>query len=105
MNNTEMKTLTDSIQSKLGTENSGLIADDIATLLTDCNMMNTQISQKDSEIEQLKKDKENLMNVNGNLLQKVTMDFEKPENNSNPNNEAPKIIDINTAFDKKGNFI
>lgn len=57
------KTIQD-IQEKLGNENSGLIADSLATLLSDNVNTIKLLDNKDKEIMQLKNDKENLINVN-----------------------------------------
>lgn len=91
------------IQEKIGKDSSGIIADDIASLLSYENARNKDIKSKDDEIEKLKKDKEMLIEANGNLLQKVAA--EKEENLAPKKEEEKKPIDIRTAFDKFGNFI
>lgn len=91
------------IQEKIGKDSSGIIADDIASLLSYENARNKDIKSKDDEIEKLKKDKEMLIEANGNLLQKVAA--EKEENLASKKEEEKKPIDIRTAFDKFGNFI
>lgn len=91
------------IQEKIGKDSSGIIADDIASLLSYENARNKDIKSKDDEIEKLKKDKEMLIEANGNLLQKVAA--EKEENLAPKKEEEKKPIDIRTAFDKFGNFV
>lgn len=91
------------IQEKIGKDSSGIIADDIASLLSYENARNKDLKQRDDEITKLKKDKEMLIEANGNLLQQVSAEKEevlKPEVK-----EEPKPINIRDAFDKFGNFI
>lgn len=91
------------IQEKIGKDSSGIIADDIASLLSYENARNKDLKQRDDEIVKLKKDKEMLIEANGNLLQQVSAEKEeilKPEVK-----EEPKPINIRDAFDKFGNFI
>ena len=91
------------MQEKIGKETSGMIADDIASLLSYENARNKDIQSKDDEIEKLKKDKEMLIEANGNLLQRIGAEKEealKPEAK-----EEKKPINIRDAFDKYGNFI
>ncbi len=68
MNLTE---ISDKIQEKLGKEESGKIADDIANILIYEESNNKVLEEKDSEISRLKQDKEMLIQANGNLLLKV----------------------------------
>ena len=91
------------IQEKIGKDSSGIIADDIASLLSYENARNKDLKQRDDEITKLKKDKEMLIEANGNLLQQVSAEKEevlKPEVK-----EESKPINIRDAFDKFGNFI
>ena len=62
---------TNKIQEKLGKEEAGKIADDIANLLTYDNKLQKDIKDQKDEINKLKKDKEMLIEANGNLLQKI----------------------------------
>ena len=103
MTNEEYQKKIDSILEKVGTESGNLIYDEIGVLLTDNKAMNDEISKKDQEIENLKRMNSTLQNVNGNLLQQVSMGIEKPES---PDKKEEKIkdFDFRTAFDEKGNF-
>lgn len=103
MKKEEFDNLTNQMQEKLGAENSALISDDLGTLITDYNKMLEDITKRDEQIEKLQKDKENLISVNGNLLQQVSMGKEnsqKTVEEEKPN--AP--FDFRTVFDEKGNF-
>lgn len=92
------------MQEKIGKDNAGMIADDIASLLSYENARNKDIKERDNEIIKLKKDKEMLIEANGNLLQQVSSEKEEiltPEKEE----EKKKPINIRDAFDKNGNFI
>ena len=103
MKKEDFEKLTNGMKEKLGEENIALIADDISTLLTDNNLMNTQIEDKNKEIQKLKDDKEMLISTNGNLLQKISMGFEE-DFNKQQKEEDTKKYDIHKAFDERGNF-
>ena len=90
------------MKEKLGEENSGLILDDLGLLITDNSAMNKTLKEKEEQIEQLKKDKENLLNVNANLFQQVSMGEE--EETKEKEDQKSKPFDFRSAFDEKGNF-
>ncbi len=104
MKQDEMKKLTDSIQEKIGKDASALIADDLGILITDNAQMNTNIENRESEIDKLKQDKENLITTNGNLLQQIGMGEEQPLHKKETIEEKPKVFSFKTAFDDKGRF-
>ena len=104
MKKEDFEKLTNGMQEKLGKENSSLIADDIGTLITDNNLMLSQIEKQQQEIEKLKTDKENLINTNGNLLQQISMGVEETKNKEEKEN-TPKKFSFKSCFDEKGNFI
>lgn len=93
-----------SIQEKLGEENTGIIADDIASLLSYESARNKSIEEKDSEISSLKKSKEMLIETNGKLLQKIAAGREE-DLTPKTKEEEKKPINIKSCFDKNGNFI
>lgn len=96
--------LTNSMQEKLGKENASLIADDIGTLITDNSAMNKELKQKDDLITKLKQDKENLIQVNGNLLQQVAMGEEDVITNKPKQEEKRTPLNFRSVFDEHGNF-
>lgn len=103
MKKEDIEKLTNSMIEKLGEEHSALIADDIGAIITDNNLMNTELQNKDNQITKLQEDKERLITTNGNLLKQIPMGFEKPkeqEKEENKNNFSFKDV-----FDEKGNFI
>ena len=105
MTNKEFENKMNSIQEKIGKENASKIADEIGLLITDNASVNSQLATKDKEIEKLKSDKENLIQVNGSLLQQVAMGTEDDLKPNAKQKEEPKIINFNTGFDKAGNFL
>lgn len=104
MKNEDFEKLTNSMQEKLGKENASLIADDIATLMTNNSSMNSEIEKRNSQIEKLKTDKENLQNANMNLLQQIPMGDDNISHKQEPK-EEPKKFSFKSCFDEKGNFI
>ena len=90
---------TNKIREKLGKDNSAKIADDIANMLTYDSKMKKDIKDRDEEINRLKKDKDMLIEANGNLLQQVV--FGKEESKSEVI-EEPKKFDFKSVFDKNG---
>lgn len=105
MKKDEMDNLINNVRTKLGEENAGLIADDLATLMTDNTTVNTIILQKDNEINKLKQDKENLISVNGNLLQQVGFPQKEDEKEEEKPKNNPHDFDFKKAFNEKGEFI
>lgn len=91
---------TSKIQEKLGKDEAGKIADDIANMLTYDNKLHKDIKDRDEEITKLRKDKEMLIEANGNLLQQVA--FGKEEVKTNNQDEEIKKFDFKSVFDKNG---
>lgn len=104
MKNDDFQKLTSAIQEKIGKDASGLIADDLGKLISDNAQMNTAIETRDTQIEKLKQDKENLITANGNLLQQVAMgeDLNKPKEKEKE--EEKKPFNFKSVFDEKGHF-
>lgn len=96
-----------SIQEKAGDEVSGVIADDLGLLITDNSNMLDIIEKQNKKIEKLEKQNNNLVAVNGNLLQQVGMseyDDDKSFKNKDPE-ELKKPFNYKSVFDENGNFI
>ena len=91
---------TSKIQEKLGKDEAGKIADDIANMLTYDSKLHKDIKDRDEEITKLRKDKEMLIEANGNLLQQVA--FGKEEVKTNNQYEEIKKFDFKSVFDKNG---
>lgn len=104
MKEEDFKVITDSIQEKLGKENSGIIADDIGKLLTLTSQGIKTISSKDEEIKSLKDTNEKLVLANGNLLQQIPMASDYDKHQVKEEKEEKKSFNLRSAFDSKGNF-
>lgn len=106
MKTEDFENIINSMRTKLGEENSALIADDLGTLITDNTQMNSEIKTKDTQISKLKQDKENLITSNGNLLQQISMGDDTSSRPSNKKEEKEdKKFSFKSCFDEKGNFI
>lgn len=107
MKKEDFEKLTNEMQEKLGKDNSMLIADSLGILISENDKMNKEILNRDTKIQKLEKDKENLITANGNLLQQVAMGIDKKqvENQKSNNEETPKQkFSFKNCFDEKGNF-
>lgn len=96
-----------SIQEKAGDEVSGIIADDLGLLITDNASMLETIEKQNKEIKKLEKQNNNLVAVNGNLLQQVGMnEYDDEKRFKNNEEEKPKeTFSFKSVFDENGNFI
>ncbi len=107
MKNEDLKKITDDMQEKIGKEKASLIADSIATILSNNMQMNNTITDKDKKIETLNKDKEGLMQTNMNLLQQIPMGLEedkKPKREKEQPKPKASAFNFNDCFDEDGNF-
>lgn len=103
MNSEELNTLLNSINEKLGEENSALISDDLGNLITKNTEVYNTLSNKEKEIDRLNNLNQKLISANGSLLQQVGAGFEK--NPHDTEDDPPKkSFDFRDAFDEKGHF-
>lgn len=93
-----------SIMDKLGDETSGMIADDMANLITLNSTNNTKITSLNDEIKKLKKEKETLITANGNLLQKIGVENESILKPKKDEDDEYTPFDFRSVYDEKGNF-
>lgn len=100
----DIEEITNSIKSKLGEEESGKIADDLANLLIRDKSLNDSIKERDNNIEKLKSDKDILVNANANLLLKIPSGKDDSFEASNNDEENPKVFDFRSCF-KDGRFM
>ena len=107
MKNEDFKKFVEGIQTKLGKENSSIIADDLGTLISDNINMNKEIEKREKTISEKEELNNKLVKANSSLLQQVGVPDETPKNTSkgtkDPNEEEK--ISWNDCFDKKGNFL
>lgn len=106
MTDEELLNITNSIEEKLGKENSAVIADDIGLLMTGNSKTQKALQDKDSEIADLKAKNEKLVLANGNLLKQVPMESETSVNRpKDKDNSEESHINLSDAFDKSGKFV
>lgn len=106
MKNEEFKKITETMQEKIGKEKASVVADNFATIISDNIQMNKTIDDKQKEIEKLKKEKEDLMTTNMNLLQQIPMGKEEDLIDKPQINDKPKAstFDYKDVLDEYGNF-
>lgn len=94
--------ITNSIKTKLGEEESGKIADDLANLIIHDKNLNDNITSKENEITKLKDDKDLLVQANANLLGKIPMGKADDEDfgESSKKEDNPEYFDYRTVFEK-----
>lgn len=103
MTDEELTRFTDSLQEKLGEENSAVIADDLGELITLNANTQKALSDKDKEIARLTAVNEKLVISNGNLLKRVPVEHKSvPVERQQSVEEKP--ISFDDIFDKNGNF-
>lgn len=106
MKNEEFKKVIEGIQGKLGKEASGVIADDLGTLISDNITMNKTITEKDDLIKEKEDLNQKLVFANSSLLQQVGVPSEETEvKKPSKTSEDEEKISWSDCFDKKGNFI
>lgn len=100
-----LSSIVDTIQEKLGKEESGKIADSLANILIIEEANSKTIQEKNDLIEKQKKDKEMLIEANGNLLLHQAQAKEEEsffeEGKKEKTNEP---FDYRSIFDSKGKF-
>lgn len=104
MKEEELKAITDSISSKLGEENSAIIADEIGKLITKNSESLNNISNLNKEISNLKDTNQKLVSANGSLLQQIPMTTIQKKEEPPVVEEEKKSFNFRDFFDEKGNF-
>ena len=97
----ELNKIVDDIQEKLGKEESGKIADSLAEILVYEEANNKTLKEKDDTIGKYKKDKEMLIEANGNLLLHIPQAKEEKEEEEV---KTKKPFDFRSVFDENGKF-
>lgn len=102
----ELNKIVDTIQEKLGKEESGKIADDLANILVFEEANSKSIKEKEEQIAKIKKDKEMLIEANGNLLLHVPQVKEEESffEDGKQDSKGTEPFDFRTVFDSKGKF-
>lgn len=100
-----LSNIVDTIQEKLGKEEAGKIADSLANILIIEESNAKTLQEKNDKIDKLGKDKDMLIEANGNLLlhtaqvkeEESFFDERKEEKENTP-------FDFRSVFDEKGKF-
>lgn len=98
-----LKGITDSITSKLGEENSSIIADDIGKLLTANTQAIETINSLNEKVNSLNETNQKLVAANGSLLQQIPAVAEYDKRQTEEVTEK-KAFNFRSVFDKNGNF-
>lgn len=100
-----LSSIVDTIQEKLGKEESGKIADSLANILIIEEAHTKTLKEKNALIDKQKKDKEMLIEANGNLLlHQAQAKEEESFFDEQTKKEEHKPFDFRTIFDNKGKF-
>lgn len=104
MDEKTLTSITDSIQNKIGKEASGIIADDLANLMTQNTQVRNLSANKDEEIKKLKENNEKLVIANGNLLKQIDMGDDYSSKPDPKKEEKATSFNFRDAFDEHGRF-
>lgn len=99
-----LSNIVDTIQEKLGKEESGKIADSLANILIIEEANTKTIQEKDDKIQKLGKDKDMLIEANGNLLLHQAQAKEDSFFEEGKKEESKQPFDFRSVFDSKGHF-
>lgn len=100
-----LSSIVNTIQEKLGKEEAGKIADSLANILVIEEANTKTIKEKNDLIEKQKKDKEMLIEANGNMLRHQAQVKEEESFFDEPiKKEENKPFDFRSVFDEKGKF-
>ena len=109
MKNEDFKTFVGKMQEKLGKENSAIISDDLATLISDNISMNEEITKRDNSIREKDELNTKLVSANASLLKQVgTSAVQTQVLNTKTKTDSEEVeekISWEDCFDKKGNFL
>ena len=96
-----LKDITNSITTKLGDEQSGIIADDIGKLITANTQTIETIESLEKKISTLEETNQKLVAANGSLLMQIPAVAEQDIKEAP---EEKKAFNFKSVFDKNGNF-
>ena len=100
-----LSSIVDTIQEKLGKEEAGKIADSLANILVIEEANTKTIKEKDENIEKITKDKEMLIEANGNLLlHQAQAKEEESFFDEGKKDKVNEPFDFRSVFDSKGKF-
>ena len=92
-------------RNKLDEKSQAIISEDLLGIMGNYNSALTTLNDRDTELEKLKKDHEELLMVNGRLFQKIGFQKEEIKENSPLQAEKTEKIEISDLINEKGEFI
>ena len=103
MKNEDFKKVISGIEEKLGKENSSIVADDLANLISDNISMNKLVDEKNATIKEKEELNQKLVMANSSLLQQVGVpeDIPKGKKSSSRSEDEEEKISWSDCFDKK----
>lgn len=100
----EFKKLVSSIKEKLDDTTQALVSEEMLNLITNYDLAIDEIATKSKKVEDLTKDNEDLLKVNGKLFQKIGFD-KKDEEKNEEKDEENDSIKIEEIINEKGEMI
>lgn len=97
-----------SIKEKIGEENAALVSDELATVLSSSKAASEQMEDYAKTVETLKSDKENLVNANAKLFQRLGFEDKNHENApsvTTDNSSDVSSLTIKDIINDKGDII
>lgn len=99
----DIQALSDSIRTRIGEENSAIIANDLVGITGMFADTLNELSSRDAMIEKLTKEKQELLAVNGQLYQKIG--FATVGAKTEEEVEKEKKVDLAEIVNEKGDLI
>lgn len=104
----EIEKAVSSIKEKIGEENAALVSDELATVLSSSKAATSELEDYAKTVETLKSDKENLVNANAKLFQRLGFEDKNHENTpvvTTDNSSDVSSLTINDIINDKGDII
>lgn len=105
MNKEQFNELMNTIKKTLGDESSALISNELAQVMTIYPASLDEIEKLKAENEKIKTEKEDLIKVNGQLLQKIGFDEKPNESEIDTLDKSENTITYDDVIDEKGELI
>lgn len=105
MDKEQFQKLMDKIKTSLGAENTAIVSNELAQVMSIYPASLDEVQKLKNEIEELKKEKENLITVNGQLLQRVGFDSKQNDSDEVITEKAEDVISFDDVIDEKGDLI
>jgi negative regulator of genetic competence, sporulation and motility len=100
----EFEALINKVKDSIDETTKALISEDLLSIIAGFNEAYDLVESAESEIAQLKADKDELLKVNGKLFQKIGFDKEE-EKEQTPEETPEEEIEIEDIIDEKGEII